>query len=92
MRWSVGVEAEGNRVLSREEVVDLADAVAPSQGVATGIGTSRYGARLIVDAASREEAIEKATEEFRRAVRQAGLPGAPGVRAQAGSEEEDDPS
>ena len=90
MRWSVGVEAKGDRVLSREEVVDLADAVAPSQGVATGIGTSRYGARLIVDAASREEAIEKATEEFLRAARKAGLPGAPVVRTEAVSEDEDD--
>ena len=90
MRWSVGVEAEGDQVLSREQVVDLADAVAPSQGVATGIGTSRYGARLIVDAASREEAIEKATEEFLRAARQAGLPGAPVVRTEAVSEDEDD--
>jgi hypothetical protein len=89
MRWSVGVEAEGDRVLSREQVVDLADAVAPSQGVATGIGTSRYGARLIVDAVSREEAIEKATEEFRRAARQAGLPEAPVVRAEAVSEDEE---
>jgi hypothetical protein len=90
MRWSVGLEAEGDRVLSREQVVDLADAVAPSDGIATGIGTSRYGARLIVDAASREEAIEKATEEFMRAARKAGLPGAPVVRAEAVSEEEDD--
>jgi len=92
MRWSVGLEAEGERVLSREQVVDLADAVAPSQGIATGVGTSRYGARLIVDAASREEAIEKATEEFLRAARQAGLPGAPVVRAEAVSEDEDDRS
>jgi hypothetical protein len=90
MRWSVGVEAEGDRVLSREEVVDLADAVAPSQGVATGIGTSRYGARLIVDAASREEAIEKAAEEFTRAARQVGLPAAPVVRTEAVSEDEDE--
>jgi hypothetical protein len=90
MRWSVGLEAEGDRVLSREQVVDLADAVAPSQGIATGVGTSRYGARLIVDAASREEAIEKATEEFLRAARQVGLPGAPVVRAEAVSEDEDD--
>ena len=90
MRWSVGIEAEGDRVLSREQVVDLADAVAPSEGIATGIGTSRYGARLVVDAASREEAIEKATEEFTRAARQAGLPGAPVVRAEAVSEDEDD--
>jgi hypothetical protein len=92
MRWSVGIEAEGDRVLSREQVVDLADAVAPSQGIATGIGTSRYGARLVVDAASREEAIEKATEEFVRAARKAGLPGAPVVRAEAISEDEDEES
>ena len=47
MRWSVGIEAEGDRVFSREEIVELADAVAVSDGVASGIGTSRYGARLI---------------------------------------------
>jgi hypothetical protein len=90
MRWSVGIEAEGHQVLSREQVVDLADAVAPSEGIATGIGTTRYGARLVVDAASREEAIEKATEEFQRAARQAGLTGAPVVRAEAVGEDEDD--
>src|SRR5712691_4015816 len=67
MRWSVGIEAEGDRVLTREEVVELADAVAATDGIATGIGTSRYGAQLIVEATSREEAIEKATEEFTRA-------------------------
>ena len=50
MRWSVGIEAEGDRVFTREEVVELADAVAASDGVASGIGTSRYGARVIVDA------------------------------------------
>ena len=27
MRWSVGIEAEGDRVLTREQVVELADAV-----------------------------------------------------------------
>ena len=66
----MGIEAEGDRVLTREQVVELADAVAASGGIATGIGTSRYGAQLIVEADSREEAIEKATEEFWRAVRQ----------------------
>ena len=65
MRWSVGIEAEGDRVLTREEVVELADAVAASDGIATGIGTSRYGAQLVVEAGSRDEAIEKATAEFR---------------------------
>ena len=89
MRWSVGVEAESDRVLSREEVVELADAVAASHGIATGIGTNRYGAQLVVDAASREEAIEKATGEFARAAASAGLPPSPVVRAEAVSEDED---
>jgi hypothetical protein len=90
VRWSVGIEAEGDQVLSREQVVELADAVAASDGIATGIGTSRYGAQLIVDAPSREEAIEKAMAEFVRAAVTAGLDPAPVVRAEAISEEEDD--
>jgi hypothetical protein len=90
MRWSVGIEAEGNQVLSREQVVALADAVAANDGIATGIGTSRYGAQLVVDAPSRDQAIEKATAEFVRAAATAGLPSAPVVRAEAISEEEDD--
>ena len=90
MKWSVGLEAEGDRVLSREEVVELADAVAASHGIATGIGTNRYGAQLVVNAASREEAIEKATGEFVRAAAAAGLPAAPVVRAEAISEDEDE--
>jgi hypothetical protein len=87
----VGIEAEGDEVLTREQVVDLADAVAPADGIATGIGTTRYGARLIVAAASREEAVEKATEEFWRAVRKARLRPAPLVRTEAISEDEESP-
>ena len=90
MRWSVGIEAQGNRVLSREEIVELADAVAACDGIATGIGTDRYGARLVVDAVSRSEAIGKATEVFIAAAAAAGLPAAPVVRAEAISEDEDD--
>ena len=89
MRWSVGIEAEGDRVLSREEIVELADAVAASSGIATGIGTSRYGAQLLIQAGSRAEAIEAATAEFTRAAAAAGLPPAPIVRAEAISEVED---
>jgi hypothetical protein len=85
----VGIEAEGRRVLTREQVVELADAVAATGGIATGIGTNRYGAQLIVDADSREEAIEKATEEFWRAVRKARLRPGPVVRTEAISEDED---
>lgn len=89
MRWSVGIEAEGRHVLTREQVVDLADAVAATGGIATGIGTNRYGVQLIVEADSREAAIEKATEEFWRAVRKARLEPAPVVRTEAISEDED---
>ena len=81
MKWSVGIEAEGDRVLSREQVVELADAVAASNGIATGIGTTRYGAQA---------AIALATEEFLRAAATAGLPAAPVVRTEAISEDEDE--
>jgi len=87
----VGIEAEADRVLTREEVVELADAVAASGGIATGIGTNRYGVRLIVEAGSREAAIETATGEFTRAAAKAGLPPAPVVRTEAIGEDEDIP-
>jgi hypothetical protein len=92
VRWSVGIEAEGERVLSREEIVELADAVASSNGIATGIGTSRYGAQLMVEADSRDDAIARATETFAAAAAAAGLPPAPVVRTEAISEAEDEDS
>jgi hypothetical protein len=90
VRWSVGIEADIGRPASREEVVELADAVAGAGGIATGIGTTHYGAQLIVEAASRDEAIERATEEFRQAAARAGLPAAPVTRTEAIGEHEDD--
>jgi len=89
VRWSVGLGAEGDRVFTREEIVELADAVAASDGIASGIGTSRYGARLIVVADSREDAIAAATEVFVAAARTAGLPAAPIVETEAISEAEE---
>ena len=89
MKWSVGVEAEGDRVLTREEIVELADAVAASDGIATGIGTRRFGAQLVVQAPGRDEAIAEATRLFQQAAATAGLPPAPVVRAEAISEDED---
>ena len=88
MRWSVGIEAQGDRVLSREEVVELADAVAASDGIASGIGSKRYGVTLVVRAGSRVEAIAKATEEFTRARTRARLPDSPVVRVEAVAENE----
>jgi hypothetical protein len=90
MRWSVGIEAQGEQVLTREQVVELADAVAAYDGIATGIGTNRYGAQLIVEAGSLAEAIEKGTGEFRKAAAAAGLPPAPVVRAEAISEDQEE--
>ena len=89
MRWSVGIEAEADQILTREQIVELADAVAVSGGIATGIGTNRYGAQLIVEADSREEAIAKASQEFTRAAAEAGLPAAPVARTEAISEDEE---
>jgi len=83
VRWSVGIQAESDHVLSREQVVELADAVAVFNGIATGIGTSLYGAQLVVDAPSRDEAIEKATRHFAAAATKAGLPDGPIVRVEA---------
>jgi hypothetical protein len=89
VRWSVGVEAEIDQVLTLEQVVELADAVSASGGIATGIGTNRYGAQLIVEAGSREEAIAKASQEFARAAAAAGLPAAPVARTEAIGEDEE---
>jgi hypothetical protein len=92
VRWSIGIEAESDRVLTAADVVEFADAVAGNDGIATGIGTMRYGAQLVVEADSRAEAIVKATDAFHAAARTAGLPAAPVVRTEAISEleEEDD--
>ena len=90
MRWSVGIEAESDRVLTREQIVELADAIATSNGIATGIGTSRYGAQLVVEAASRDEAVALATRAFLAAVAAAELPAAPLVRTEAVSEDEEE--
>jgi hypothetical protein len=89
VKWSVGIQTEGDRVISREEIVELADAVAPSSGVASGIGSNRYGATLVVEARSRDEAIELATAEFTRAAAKAGLPGFPVVRVEAVGEDDE---
>jgi hypothetical protein len=87
--WSVGIEAEGDRVMELAEIVELADAVAPSGGIVSGIGTTRYGAQIVVVAPNREEAIEQGLEAFAAAVAKAGLPAYPVVRTEAVSEAED---
>ena len=90
MRWSAVVVADGDRVVTREEVVELADAVAAHGGVASGIGTTSYGARLLVEAGAREDAVELARATFVRAAARAGLPPWPIARVEATSEDEED--
>jgi hypothetical protein len=90
VRWSVVVEAEGDRVLTREEIVELADAVATAAGIASGIGTTRYGAQLVVEADTPDQALELGAAQFARAATAAGLPAWPITTLKAMSEEEDD--
>jgi hypothetical protein len=90
MKWSVAVEADGDRVMTREEIVELADAVAMSRGIASGIGTSSYGAQVVVEADDRDDAVVRATEVFSAAVVAAGLPEWPVARAGVVGEADDD--
>jgi hypothetical protein len=90
VRWSVGIEAEAEKILSREEIVELADAIAGLRGIASGIGTSRYGAQLVIEADDEADAIEQATRVFVAAAAAAGLPAAPVVRTEAVSEAQED--
>src|SRR4051812_10348082 len=77
MRWSVAVSADGDRVMTREEIVELADAVAVHGGIASGIGTTSYGARIVVEADTPDQAMERGAAEFARAGAVAGLPAWP---------------
>jgi hypothetical protein len=89
MRWSVSVVAEGDRVVTHDEVVELADAVASSDGIASGIGTTSYGAQLVVEASTAEEAVERAVARFAEAAAIAGLPPWPVARAHVEGEDDD---
>jgi hypothetical protein len=93
MRWSVGqlddLLDRHHRVGVRVAFGHQADAVARREGIATGGGSTRYGAQIVVLAGSRDEAIERGRAEFTDAVRIAGLPDFPIVHAEAISESED---
>ena len=85
----MSLRAEGDRVLSLEEIVALADAVAPMGGIASGMGTTTYGAQLVVDAGSPEEAIELAVPAFEEAAALANLPAWPLMDVNVLSEDEE---
>lgn len=89
MRWMVALQAEGDREIELEEVVELADAVAAHEGVATGMGTPSYGVKVVVEAETSDDAVEKAMDIFNHAVSEAGLPVWPVVTVEAEGEEQD---
>lgn len=88
MRWIVALQAEGDREIQIEEVVELADAVAAHEGVASGMGTNSYGAQVVVEADSSELAVERAMAVFTEAVAQAGLPEWPVVTVETEGRED----
>ena len=89
MRYSVSLHAEGDREVSLEAVVELADAVAPLNGIASGYGTMGYGAQIVVEAADSDSAVDLALEKFADAVAKTSLPPWPVIRAESISEDED---
>ena len=88
MRWSVSIRAEGDRVMDLNEVVALADAVAPLGGIASGVGTTGFGAQIVVEADSQDEALELALPKFAAAVETAELPEWPVTWAEVEGEDE----
>lgn len=89
MRWSVSLQAEGDRVIEIEEIVELADAVAGNEGIASGMGTRSYGAQIVVEADSSDEAVARATGIFSAAAAEAGLPDWPIVNIETVADEEE---
>jgi len=89
MRYSVSLQAEGDREFTLEEVVELADAVAPLNGIASGMGTMGFGAQIVVEAQNPDAAVDEALARFTAAVANTGLPDWPVVRAECLAEDED---
>ena len=89
MRFSVSIQAEGDREVSLEEVVELADAVAGLDGIASGYGTMGYGAQIVVEADGSSEAADKAIKQFTQAVEKTSLPLWPVTSVETLGEDED---
>ncbi len=83
------MEAEGDREVALEEVVELADGIAAANGVASGMGTNHFGAQVYVDADDRADAIDLATAIFTAALAKASLPAWPLTYVKAISEADD---
>ncbi len=91
MKYSVSLCAEGDREITLEEVLELADAVAPLSGIAAGMGTMSYGAQIVVEAENNTEAVALGIKQFEDAVAQTSLPVWPLTKAESLSEDDDFP-
>ena len=89
MRFSVSIQAEGDREVPLEEVVDLADAVATLDGIASCYGTMGYGAQIVVEADISDIAAEIALEKFAQAVAKTSLPEWPITNVETLAEDDD---
>jgi hypothetical protein len=87
-KWSVSIQAEGDRAVELQEVVALADAVAKLGGIASGVGAMAYGAQIVVEAVSADDAVEQAIPAFEAAVAEAQLPPWPVTKAEVLGEDE----
>lgn len=87
MEWSISLRADGDRVLEREEIVELADAVSLWQGIASGIGTTSYSVQIVVDAPTPDEAVDRGIDVFTEAAERAGLPAWPVAWAESISDD-----
>lgn len=83
------MRAEGDRPMQLDEIVALADAVASFDGVASGVGAMSYGAQIVVEADSADDAVERALPLFADAVATAGLPEWPVTRADVIGDDEE---
>ena len=89
MRYSISLQTEGDREFTLEETIELADAVAPLEGIASGMGTWGYGAQIVVEAENSDLAVEKALVVFGEAIAKTSLPLWPVARAESLAEDDD---
>ena len=89
MQYSVSLVCEGDREVTLDEIVELADAVAGLNGIASGMGTMSYGVQIMVDAENSADAVEEGRKLFESAIRQTNLPFWPVTNAHAMSEDDD---
>ena len=76
-------------MIELDEVVELADAVAASEGIASGMGTYGYGVQVVVEADNSEGAVELAMAVLAGAIEKSGLPSWPVVSVETIAEDEE---